>query len=152
MRARLPLSHHRSCSPDDWAARRYLQDKREFLEEKGLLEEGSNKNVWAVATELYRKAAESDLHGGQEKAILCWGVAANMCRVGPHRDDKGGASYSVGDLRAAIAKAREAARERDVELFGEDPDANGTYVAQVLLLLLLVDPMMPPPPPFSPLS
>lgn len=70
--------------------------------ECGLLGPGSARSVWTMAAEQYFLAAEAELDDGKDKAILWWGCAANMCRAGATK----GGSYTLGELRTAIAHAR----------------------------------------------
>jgi len=74
----------------------------------------------------YSAAAEAGLPDTRDGAILWWGAAANMARVGP--------PYTVGGLREAITNAEACGMARDIEMWGEDKTANGSYAQQARVL------------------
>ena len=101
----------------------------------------TREHAFAGAAEHYRAAADAELDDARDAAVYCWGYAANMCMTGAARRDglvaprpgDGGddgaeegrapprrESYTVGELKHAIAAAERAARARDTALWGAD--------------------------------
>lgn len=101
-----------------------------FMRDRGLYEHSTD--LYAIIAEQYRCCAEVQFKDAGDAAILWWGHAGNMARAEGRGDGKPG-NYTLGELRHAIAMAREAHGLRDELLFGEDDSAGGTFEAQALV-------------------
>ena len=103
-----------------------------FMTERGLYEHSAD--LYAIIAEQYRCCAKVQFRTADDAAILWWGHAGNMARAEGRGDGKPGKYYTLGELRHAVAMAREAHALRDKLLFGEDDSAGGTFEAQALVV------------------
>jgi len=106
-------------------------DKQEFLavvKQHGLLPgDALDFDPYAMIAEHYHIAAQNELPDADEGAILWWGYAANLAQSSTAQQ------RTLGDLRSAIATAQANDKSRDVNLFGENRQANGEFESMAKL-------------------
>jgi hypothetical protein len=99
-----------------------LEEFEQIAAHHGLIEEeDGSTDPFALIAKHYQLAALNELSDAEHCAVYWWGYAANMAQA------KADSGFTLGDLRGAIAKAEKAERERDVRLFGLNPERGGTF-------------------------
>jgi hypothetical protein len=96
-------------------------DFRSLLATTGHIEKDCTLSPNGIIASFYRRAAEAELPDDQDASIYWFGYGANCCEA----EESDG--YTLGNLRNAIENAIHAQQVRDVDLFGPDENACGSY-------------------------
>ena len=110
-------------------ASRMDQDEfRALLVETGHIEADCSLSPAGIIASFYQRAAEAELPDDENASIYWLGYGANCCEA----DESDG--YTLGNLREALRNATLAQQCRDIDIFGPDTDAGGSYGSMCVLL------------------